>query len=117
MPTPLQTVSTPTPFGYRDVSIAAARPHLSSVRVIDVREPDEHVGPLGHIEGAELIPLATVPENANGWDRAATYVLVCRSGARSSRAAAWMASAGFTELYNLTGGMMAWSDAGLPVAR
>ncbi len=117
MSTPLQTVSTPTPFGYRDVSIAAARPHLAGVRVIDVREPDEHVGPLGHIEGAELVPLATVPEAANGWDRAAAYVVVCRSGARSGRAAAWMASAGFTDIYYLTGGMKGWNVAGLPVAR
>jgi rhodanese-related sulfurtransferase len=117
MPHPLQNGSTPTPFGYRDVTVSAAGPHLAIARVIDVREPDEYVGPLGHIAGAELVPLTTIPDAASGWDRAATYVIVCRSGARSGRAAAWMASAGFTDVYNLAGGMMGWNDAGLPVAR
>jgi rhodanese-related sulfurtransferase len=117
MTDPLFARSTPNPAGYRDIALADARPHLAAVRFIDVREPDEWNGPLGHADGAELVPLATVLDAAAGWDKAATYVLVCRSGMRSGRAAAALAQAGFTTVYNLTGGMMGWTDAGLPVLR
>jgi rhodanese-related sulfurtransferase len=117
MTDPLAPLSTPNPLGYRDLPLAAAHPHLGAVRLIDVREVDEWNGPLGHIAGAELVPLATVPAVAADWDRSAVYVVVCRSGARSGRAAAALAQAGFRNVYNLTGGMMGWSDAGLPVAR
>lgn len=117
MTDPLAPLSTPNPLGYRDVGLADARPHLGAVRLVDVREVDEWNGPLGHIAGAELVPLATVPVVAADWDKAALYIVVCRSGVRSGRAAAALAQAGFRNVYNLTGGMMAWNEAGLPVAR
>lgn len=114
---PLLSLSTPNPAGHHDVTIAAARPHLADVRIIDVREVVEWNGPLGHIAGAELVPLATVPAVALHWKKDTTYLLVCRSGARSGRAAASLANAGFPRVYNLLGGMMGWNEANLPVAR
>ena len=97
-----------------DVREVAAR---APRRVIDVREPGEFAGDLGHIEGAELVPLATLPDAARTWPRDAELVVVCRSGARSGRAAQVLKELGFERVVNMSGGMTAWNAAGLPVAR
>lgn len=102
------------PAGYRDVSPLGLLPHTSEVRLVDVRERDEFHGPLGHIPGAELVPLATVAAVAANWDRDAPLLLICRSGVRSVRAAGVLAAMGFRNLYNLSGGMLAWDASGLP---
>jgi rhodanese-related sulfurtransferase len=78
-----------------------------NVRRIDVREPDEYTGPLGHLANSELIPLATVEAAAQAWPRHQPLLLICRSGARSARAAVQLAALGFTRLFNLEGGMLA----------
>ncbi|WP_434391582.1 rhodanese-like domain-containing protein [Melittangium boletus] len=77
------------------------------VRYVDVREPDEFHGPLGHLPGAQLVPLATLEDTSAGWDREAPLLLICRSGNRSGRAARALAERGFRRLYNLQGGMLA----------
>ncbi len=84
-------------------------------RVIDVREPDEFIGELGHIPGAELVPLATVATAAAGWPREQALVVVCRSGARSATAAATLVAMGFENVSNLEGGTLGYGAAGLPV--
>ena len=61
------------------------------VRRIDVREPDEFSGPLGHLPGAELVPLGTLEAVARSWSRETPLLLICRSGARSGRAAGYLA--------------------------
>lgn len=78
-----------------------------SIRMIDVREPDEFTGPLGHLPGAELVPLGTVERASESWSREKPLLLICRSGGRSASAATALASRGFTRLYNLVGGMLA----------
>lgn len=80
-------------------------PH--GTRRIDVREPIEFSGPLGHLPDAELVPLATLEAAAHEWRREVPILLICRSGARSARAAMLLAQLGFTRLYNLAGGMVA----------
>lgn len=81
--------------------------------MLDVREPEEFEGELGHIEGSELVPLRFVPERAQGLARRArdegrAVVVVCRSGRRSAAAVASLGDAGVGAL-NLTGGMLAWN--------
>lgn len=110
----LLTRSEARPGGYRDLPPLAAVAHLADVRLVDVREPDEFVGPLGHIPNAELIPLATLPAAAAAWDREAPLLLICRSGVRSVRAATALSAMGFGNLFNLAGGMIAWDAGGLP---
>jgi sulfur dioxygenase len=87
--------------------------------VLDVREDSEFHGQLGHVPGARLIPLGVLAARASeleaGKDR--SVVVVCRSGVRSSTAAAILTSLGFEDVYNLKGGMLAWHDLGLPVER
>ncbi len=114
VPQPLLTQSSLQPAGYREVAPLAVLPHLGELRIVDVREPDEYVGPLGHIAGAALVPLSTVPEAAAAWDRDQPVLLICRSGARSGRAAAFLAAQGYRNLFNLTGGMLAWDANQLP---
>jgi rhodanese-related sulfurtransferase len=109
--------SVPAPGGIRDISPADVKAAAGSVRIVDVREPSEFNDQLGHIAGAELVPLATVAGAAQSWDRDAELVLVCRSGGRSGRAAAGLAQLGFKRVMNMTGGMMAWNAAGFPVER
>lgn len=102
---------------YRDISPRELHGALGTVRVVDVREPDELTGPLGHIAGVEPAPLATVAERAAAWRRDEPIVLVCRSGGRSGRAAEQLVRAGFSRVMNLAGGMLAYAAAGYPVTR
>ena len=87
--------------------------------VIDVREPEEFVGELGHIEGAILVPMDALehrlPKLAGYADQ--RIVVVCRAGARSASATAMLQRAGFRNVENLAGGMLAWARARLPVQR
>ncbi|MCS6899381.1 MAG: rhodanese-like domain-containing protein [Myxococcales bacterium] len=106
--------ASPTPQGFRDVTPAQVHEYLGKVRIVDVREPSEFTGELGHIPGAELVPLATVTDQASSWNRSADLVLVCRSGGRSGRAAAALAAMGFQRVMNMVGGMLAYKEAGLP---
>lgn len=103
--------------GFRDVDPLLLHQHLGEVRIIDVREQHEYSGELGHIRGAELVPLATLPAKARGWDTNEDIVLVCRSGGRSGAASRQLVQMGFTRVMNLRGGMLAYNAAGLAVDR
>jgi rhodanese-related sulfurtransferase len=83
----------------------------ATARIVDVREPGEWVQ--GHIGHASLVPLATVPGNLDAFDGEPTYV-VCRSGGRSGQACDFLRSQGLS-VVNVTGGMIAWTAAGLDV--
>jgi glyoxylase-like metal-dependent hydrolase (beta-lactamase superfamily II)/rhodanese-related sulfurtransferase len=87
--------------------------------LLDVREPEEFVGDLGHISGALLVPLDALqrrlPKLLGYTDR--EVVVVCRAGARSASAGAILERGGFHHVFNLDGGMLAWVAAGLPVQR
>lgn len=103
--------------GFRDVDSLLLHEHRGETRIIDVREPHEYSGELGHIAGAELVPLATLPAKAASWDREKELVVVCRSGGRSGAAARQLVQMGFTRIMNLRGGMLAYNAARLPVVR
>lgn len=115
--TTLEQASTPNPNGFREIDVQRLAASRGSARLIDVREPSEYNAELGHIAGTELVPLATVGEAAMAWDRNQEIVVVCRSGGRSGRAAAALAAMGFKRIINMSGGMLAWNAAGLPVER
>lgn len=100
---------------YSEISASSAYLVHPSARVIDVREPDERGD--GYIEGSENVPLGHLLARALYWDKDAELIVVCRSGARSGLAAKQLAAAGFTNVKNLTGGMMAYTRAGLAVRK
>lgn len=108
---------TRTATGIPEVSVRWTHGQLGGVRVIDVRRPDEWVGELGHVEGAELVTLDGLAAAASGWDRATPTVVICRSGGRSGRGAQLMEAMGFHHVVSMAGGMLEWHAAGLPVSR
>ncbi len=82
--------------------------HRSGLLVVDVREPDEYRGELGHIPGALLVPLQTLGAAAPALPRDRPVVVVCRSGGRSGKAALELLGAGFAQVASLAGGMRAY---------
>lgn len=89
--------------------------HLSEVVVLDVREPDELRGELGHIAGAELLPLQALSARGGAVPRERPVVTVCRSGGRSGKAALGLLELGFARVASLAGGMTGWNARALPV--
>jgi sulfur dioxygenase len=85
------------------------------VQILDVREMAEFTGPLGHIEGAVLIPLGELAGRLDELRRDQPIVAVCRAGSRSAQATAILQQAGFAEVANLNGGMLRWRAEGCPV--
>lgn len=99
----------------RDVCAVHDELHTASApRVIDVREEEEYVGELGHIPQSRLIPLKKLQYeiDALGLEKDEPIVVVCRSGVRSTTAAAILTGMGYTRVSNLKGGMLAWNEAG-----
>jgi len=82
--------------------------NLGAVQILDVREPDEFDGPLGHIPGARLIPLGGLAEHTGELDTKTPIVAVCRAGGRSAQATTILRRAGFERVANLAGGMLRW---------
>jgi rhodanese-related sulfurtransferase len=82
--------------------------HLRDVQIVDVREPDEFNGPLGHVPGAELMPLGKLVQSLDKVSKAKPVVTVCRSGARSAQATVLLGKVGFDKVANLSGGMLRW---------
>ncbi len=77
------------------------------LEIIDVREPHEWA--ICRIEGARLLPLGSLAAGMHELDPARTYVLQCKSGARSARALGLLRQAGFRRVLNLRGGVLAWA--------
>jgi sulfur dioxygenase len=86
--------------------------HRDAAEILDVREPDEFTGSLGHIEGAKLIPLGELQARAGELAKNKPIVAVCRSGARSAQATVLLQKAGFARVANLAGGMLRWRAEG-----
>ena len=84
--------------------------------LIDVREPAEFAA--GHAIGARNVPLSTLDAAKNlPTNKAVPLVVVCASGARSSRAAAQLRKAGYSSVHSLAGGTAAWRSASLPIEK
>ncbi len=79
-----------------------------SFTFIDVREPNEHR--YASIPGAKLIPLGEFQRRVAELDPQSEIVIHCKSGVRSARACGLLMGMGFTNVRNLRGGILAWSD-------
>lgn len=100
-----------------DISPEELAGKAASVRIIDVRRPEEYTGELGHITGSSLIVLDTLPQRIDELPKDETIVFVCRSGARSARAAYFAMDHGLQNVFNMKGGMILWNELELPVER
>lgn len=77
-------------------------------QLIDVRE--EHEFEICNLNG-QLIPMGEIPDNVEKISKDKPVVIHCRSGARSGNVVQYLESNfGFTNLYNLKGGILAWAD-------
>ena len=85
------------------------------MRVIDVRGMQEIA--MGTVPKAEALPLHMLPEHAHALPREEKLVMVCRSGARSAQACMYLQQMGFSNVYNLRGGMMGWAQNGFPASQ
>lgn len=86
------------------------------VVLIDVREPWEYN--IAKIEGAQLIPLGTLSAEFKKLDPKSEIVIHCKMGMRSMDATQFLLQQGFTNVKNLTGGIIAWSqhiDPSIPI--
>lgn len=89
---------------------ASAQPIL-----LDVREPQEFAH--CHIEGAQLMPMNTVPAQLQTLDADRPTVVICHHGMRSAQVAMYLQQQGFGKLFNLSGGVAAWAaqvDSAMP---
>ena len=97
--------------GVPEISVSELKQKLDAgedINVLDVREPHEYE--VANI-GAKLIPLGELPERLIEVESDGGEIAVlCRSGARSARAVKLMQDTGFGRVYNVKGGILAWSD-------
>lgn len=89
--------------------------HQPDITLVDVRTPEEYAG--GHIPGAINISFSSEQFGTliNALPKGKSVYLYCLSGARSASAAAVFGEKGFTRIYDLEGGLLAWRNAHLPL--
>jgi adenylyltransferase/sulfurtransferase len=75
-----------------------------------VREPNEYE--IAHIEGSTLLPLSVLPNRFHELDKfkGKEIVVHCKSGVRSKKAIGFLKQQGFSNLVNVAGGILGWSD-------
>ena len=99
-----------------DITVEDARKMVGkSAVLIDVREPNETKAE--HIPGAELLPISAIAAGNTPRSPSSPTVFLCASGARTTRNSALLASLTEGDAYCMTGGIMAWKQAGLPTER
>ncbi len=99
----------PASAGIVNVDAQGAKDAIAGgAQVVDVRTPSEYQ--LGRIAGAINVPLDQLEAQASSWDRNATYVVYCATGARSATAVEIMKRMGFTSIRHLAAGIVSWPD-------
>jgi len=100
-------------FGFKDISAEELRRHIEQHEekdylVVDVRQPVEYAQ--SHIPGAKLVPLMNLESALPEFPSGQNIIFYCRSGNRSRAAAVIAAGSGTSlqQIYNLSGGIMAW---------
>lgn len=105
--------------GIKEVNSAAALQlinHKNAV-VLDVRESSEYDA--GHLLNSKLLPLGKLKERMGELEKYKNQpiVVVCRSGNRSGTACFILGKQGFSQVYNLAGGVQAWQKSNLPLEK
>ena len=102
---------------YVDAARATQLINREDALVVDVRDPGEYAA--GHILGAKNVPLARIDERAAdlGKRKDRPLILYCDTANRSGKAISALKKQGFTRVVNLSGGLGAWQQAGLPVEK
>lgn len=98
-----------------NVQTVASVMDRDDVVLIDVREQVEYDA--GHIPGVTLIPLGEVASRMSEIPTDKTVIITCRSGNRSGQAVDFLRANGFTNVHNMSGGILDWERAGFPVEK
>jgi rhodanese-related sulfurtransferase len=85
------------------------------LQIVDVREPQEVAE--AQVEGAVFIPLGDLARRSGELRKDQPVVAMCRSGSRSKVAVSLLRRAGFEDVHNMTGGILRWTQRGLPTER
>lgn len=101
----MEQISAPQLKAWLDQGDAGSR---AKPLLLDVREPWEF--DVCKIAGARLMPMRSVPARFMDLDRDAELVVICHHGARSFQVAMFLEQQGFAKIFNLYGGMAAWSQ-------
>ena len=110
---PVASAGAPVPAAVPEVTAVAADELVrAGAYLLDVREPEEWAA--GHAPPAHLMPMGQVEQRIDEIPRAAKTVVVCRSGGRSAAVTQLLRARGY-DAANVAGGMLAWSEADLPV--
>lgn len=84
--------------------------------IVDVREPAEYYGDMGHIKGSRHIPLMGLKDSLDEFrSENKKIIFVCNSGERSYYACSFLKDQGIDDVVNLKGGMIQWHLSGLDV--
>ena len=103
--------------GIKEIEPQWVAENLDQVRVLDVRSVEEFDDDLGHIHGAQLVPLHELEQRVAEVTSHQPVVTVCKSGRRSGQASVILKKKGITEVASMRGGMLKWNQSDLPVAR
>ncbi len=101
---------------FSSVSVKEASTLLQSrtdIQLIDVRTVEEFDRVF--IEGATLLPVSSLPSMKDSLSKESPVLVYCAVGGRSYAAGKYLQSAGFLEVYNMSGGIKEWYEKGLPV--
>lgn len=105
--------------GVKEVDVAAALQLINhkNAAILDVREQSEYDA--GHVLNSKLIPLGKLKERMVEMEKFKDQpvLVVCRSGNRSGTACFLLGKQGFTQVYNLAGGVQAWQKNNLPLEK
>ena len=115
----LMNIFGPAIKGYKVITPALATHMINKedALILDIRQDNEFVG--GHIVNAKHIPLSFLNDRLSELEKHKNkpVIAVCRTGHRSSHACSVLKKAGFESVYNLSGGVLAWENANLPLTK
>lgn len=107
-------------YQYTDVSVQQAKGMIDrqEVFILDVRTEEEYAA--GHIKGSTLLAVQDIPkqelaEKLKEIPKDRKILVYCRSGSRSAKASGVLAENGYSQVYNMQGGIMEWMNAGYEV--
>lgn len=105
--------------GYSSISPTESTQMINrdDAMILDVRESNEYT--TGHIINSVHIPLSALKTRISELEKNKNkkVIVACRSGHRSSQACANLKKEGFEQVFNLSGGIMAWESANLPLIK
>lgn len=104
-----------TTISFGDVTVEEAKSLVESnvsLIIVDVRTREEYDS--GHIEGAILIPVSELESRINELSKEEELLIYCRTGNRSSNSVNILKANGYTKIFHMNDGIIAWIQAGYP---